>query len=320
LFQRDYNFTLYDAFGDGFCCTYGSGYFKLYLNDVLIHDSGSTFTSGYQQTVTISVNTRAPTIAPTTPDTVNMEVSFELTSSSAPSTQDENALKVLLVTHLKLLDESEMKRYLLEYELETSSTSSLKVLNGNARYVIEEAIRYLTSGDYTWMVSFGLVVSLSDTKFSSSSAYSSFINRALSSSNFTNSVSNQTGAVVDVSSLSVSDDTRGNDDDDVGSSSIAVGAIVGITIGIMAFFAIVGILWMKQMQAKASVRHEEGGSEMITLKDAPTRFKEPTLGTSLDGVAPMVMATNNGNGVILQATQIQLVHVSSNKNNEAQVK
>jgi|GEM_PF-3879429 len=31
-----YDFTIYDSYGDGICCSYGDGYYELYLNDVLV--------------------------------------------------------------------------------------------------------------------------------------------------------------------------------------------------------------------------------------------------------------------------------------------
>lgn len=41
-----YYFTIYDQYGDGICCTYGNGYFKVFYDDVLI-GQGSQFGSEY---------------------------------------------------------------------------------------------------------------------------------------------------------------------------------------------------------------------------------------------------------------------------------
>jgi hypothetical protein len=35
-----YNFTIYDQYGDGMCCTYGNGGYKLYIDDVLQVEGG----------------------------------------------------------------------------------------------------------------------------------------------------------------------------------------------------------------------------------------------------------------------------------------
>ena len=36
-----YAFYVYDAYGDGICCAYGSGYFEVYYDAVLVGDGGS---------------------------------------------------------------------------------------------------------------------------------------------------------------------------------------------------------------------------------------------------------------------------------------
>ena len=55
LSPGSYTFTIYDSYGDGICCSYGIGYFKLYTNNNLIFDSNSqdTFSTSFIYTFTI---------------------------------------------------------------------------------------------------------------------------------------------------------------------------------------------------------------------------------------------------------------------------
>ena len=46
-YAKCYDFTIYDTYGDGICCSYGEGYYELYLNGVLV-GSGGEF--GYDET------------------------------------------------------------------------------------------------------------------------------------------------------------------------------------------------------------------------------------------------------------------------------
>ena len=43
LEDGEYTFSIYDSYGDGICCEYGSGYYRIYLNGDLIH-TNSAFT------------------------------------------------------------------------------------------------------------------------------------------------------------------------------------------------------------------------------------------------------------------------------------
>jgi len=52
LFSGDYVFEITDSYGDGICCTYGNGYYKMYEGSTLLFEGG-TFTSSASETFTV---------------------------------------------------------------------------------------------------------------------------------------------------------------------------------------------------------------------------------------------------------------------------
>jgi len=63
-----FRWSIADSWGDGICCGHGSGTAKLYLDDVLIYETGA-FGSSDSFEFTTPVLTQAPSPAPTTPTT-----------------------------------------------------------------------------------------------------------------------------------------------------------------------------------------------------------------------------------------------------------
>jgi len=61
-----YRWMILDAFGDGICCSYGIGAYRLYLNNVLIR-SGGRFTNNYAEAFTVNMPFPPPTPPPPSP-------------------------------------------------------------------------------------------------------------------------------------------------------------------------------------------------------------------------------------------------------------
>merc|ERR1711982_178669 len=87
----NYEFRIYDSYGDGICCSYGNGYYKLLLDDKVLKEGGS-FTSSEFTPFEIIQNDSSPTKAPTTlppsPNPTNSPISLPPTpnSTNAPTT------------------------------------------------------------------------------------------------------------------------------------------------------------------------------------------------------------------------------------------
>ncbi|MCP4582839.1 MAG: hypothetical protein GY839_14610 [candidate division Zixibacteria bacterium] len=52
-FDGCYDFTVYDAYGDGICCTYGQGYYEVYLNSTLVGSNYAEWADGTHETVEV---------------------------------------------------------------------------------------------------------------------------------------------------------------------------------------------------------------------------------------------------------------------------
>ena len=63
-----FRWSITDSYGDGICCSYGQGAARLYIDDVLIYETGA-FGSSDSFEFSTPVLTQAPTLAPTTPTT-----------------------------------------------------------------------------------------------------------------------------------------------------------------------------------------------------------------------------------------------------------
>jgi len=62
----NYEFKIYDSYSDGICCSYGSGYYKLSLDDEVLKEGGS-FGSSDEYLFEITQNNIPPTLAPISP-------------------------------------------------------------------------------------------------------------------------------------------------------------------------------------------------------------------------------------------------------------
>jgi len=81
--NANYEWSIYDAWGDGICCDFGIGNFKLFLNDVLIFEGGefgdvlkyqfSTSSDILSSNPTLKPSSSAPSMNPTLKPTLNIE-------------------------------------------------------------------------------------------------------------------------------------------------------------------------------------------------------------------------------------------------------
>ena len=149
-------------------------------------------------------------------DTVVVGISFELTSTAAPTDDDADALKTNIADSTGV-DESNI----LDFSLTYTSSGRRRLL-----------------ATYTWLASFNIVVPLSETSSSSEDAFSSAVKTALTSDSFTSAVQSSTGATVDTSSISVTviDDgssSSSSSDDNVAVIGIAFAAAAVVISGLM---------------------------------------------------------------------------------------
>jgi len=149
--------------------------------------------------------TPSPSTTPTTAtDIKDFDVSMEMTSDAAPTTEDEADLKDLVADAM---------------EVETSNIKSFAVT-----WTASGRRRLLATS--TWVVSFTVSVALSTTDYSSEASYASFIEEALTSDSFTSAVSTAVGATVDTSSVSV-------DHDGENDSGLATASVLGIVCAVV---------------------------------------------------------------------------------------
>jgi len=90
----NYEFKIYDSYGDGMCCSYGSGYYKLSLDDELLKEGGS-FGSSDEYLFEITQNNTPPTLAPISPTnaptTLNPTINPTKVPISPPTINPTNA-------------------------------------------------------------------------------------------------------------------------------------------------------------------------------------------------------------------------------------
>jgi len=79
-----YEFTINDSFGDGICCSYGQGSYKIYVDGV-IEVEGGDFGSSETVEVLVGDATSTPTSAPTSCDTDKHRLQVELTTDRYPA-------------------------------------------------------------------------------------------------------------------------------------------------------------------------------------------------------------------------------------------
>jgi len=94
----NYEFRIYDSYGDGICCSYGNGYYKLLLDDKVLKEGGSFGSSEFTpfeiiqndssptKAPTTLPPTSSPTNAPTLPPTPNPTIKVTTSPTKAPTT------------------------------------------------------------------------------------------------------------------------------------------------------------------------------------------------------------------------------------------
>jgi len=81
LSDGDYNFTIYDDFGDGICSEKSCGSYEVFVNDIEIISGGGTEENDYEFKMTTTFNGIPPTSNPTS----NPTISLTSNPSSSPS-------------------------------------------------------------------------------------------------------------------------------------------------------------------------------------------------------------------------------------------
>jgi len=112
-------------------------------------------------------------------DAVVVAVTFELASTAAPTDDDADALKTNIADAVGV-DESSI----IDFVLTSTGAGRRRLL-----------------GSYTWFTSFNVVVSLSETSWSSEDSFAAAVATALVSDSFVSAVASSTGATVDTSSV-----------------------------------------------------------------------------------------------------------------------
>ena len=85
LSNEDYNFTIYDAFGDGICSYTSCGSYKVLVNNIEIISGGGTEENDYEFKMTTTFNGLPPTSNPTISPTSNPTSSPTIKSTSSPT-------------------------------------------------------------------------------------------------------------------------------------------------------------------------------------------------------------------------------------------
>eukprot|EP00615_Pteridomonas_danica_P005739 CAMPEP_0114339626 /NCGR_PEP_ID=MMETSP0101-20121206/7849_1 /TAXON_ID=38822 ORGANISM="Pteridomonas danica, Strain PT" /NCGR_SAMPLE_ID=MMETSP0101 /ASSEMBLY_ACC=CAM_ASM_000211 /LENGTH=1907 /DNA_ID=CAMNT_0001472645 /DNA_START=590 /DNA_END=6313 /DNA_ORIENTATION=- len=137
-----------------------------------------------------SVPTSMPSLSPTTADTVTVGVSFDLTASATPTTTDKTNLLNTIINDLDI------------------SSSNVKIFNVTSSILSARKKRRTLLTTYVWTTSFNIIVSLENTGSTSGVEYTSMIETTLTSSNFTDTIESETGAVVDTNTVTGSLTTR----------------------------------------------------------------------------------------------------------------
>jgi hypothetical protein len=153
-------------------------------------------------------------------DTVVVAVTFELTSTAAPTDDDADALKTNIADAVGV-DESSI----IDFDLTWTSAGRRRLL-----------------GSYTWFASFNVVVSLSETSWSSGDSFAAAVATALASDSFTSAVQSSTGATVDTSSITVTvvvdgESTSSSSSSGVNVVAIALFAIGGVVVILLVLYA-----------------------------------------------------------------------------------
>jgi hypothetical protein len=145
--------------------------------------------------VTVPSAAPLPASLPTAADTVVISVSFELKASAEPTNSDKTSLKTKIASALGV-DEGNLKGFTV-----------VSSLTGRLSNTLLRQRRDLLA-IYTWTASFDLIVSLAATTSSSSSDLVSSVATALTDPSFVSDISDELGAVVDITTVVVVRITR----------------------------------------------------------------------------------------------------------------
>merc|ERR1712176_1477632 len=61
----DHEFKIEDTWGDGICCSYGQGFYKLWVDDKLVHSGNGRYGHGETVPFTVDPIGSGPTVPPT---------------------------------------------------------------------------------------------------------------------------------------------------------------------------------------------------------------------------------------------------------------
>mmetsp|Transcript_14430 Transcript_14430/g.17149 ORF Transcript_14430/g.17149 Transcript_14430/m.17149 type:complete len:598 (+) Transcript_14430:94-1887(+) len=205
-----------------------------------------------------------PTLAPTTTDTVGVEVSFELTGATyaTPTNSDVEGLRTVLESDLVSTIDSSAVLKNLQVSSSSSSSTSSSSSGGNSR-------RKLAT--YTWTTSFSIDVSLSgDGSYTSASDLSTSVESTASSSSLASAITSASiggGVSIDETTISsvaltrnpsqaptqapitiTTTDDPATTSNSSSSSSGMTGASIGFIIG--AIFASISVLYCASLHWK----------------------------------------------------------------------
>jgi hypothetical protein len=147
-----------------------------------IGDNGTLLVdAGYELPNECSIPTPAPTIVPTSGDTVTVSVSVSLNANAEPTAEDESGVKSTIASQIGLSETT-----IRNFEITSTSDSRRQLLA------------------YVWDVAFDVVASLSEVGATSGSSFTSTIQSDLSESSFETSLTSAVDSVTSVDSVSSS--------------------------------------------------------------------------------------------------------------------
>merc|ERR1712232_1522746 len=98
-----YTFSIYDEWGDGICCAYGSGSYSVKVNDEEVASGGSFSGNTEEKQFVVDDISETPTTSPTTTSPIpapssDPTTSPSLTPSSAPSSAPSTSIATMVPT------------------------------------------------------------------------------------------------------------------------------------------------------------------------------------------------------------------------------
>jgi hypothetical protein len=232
--------------------------------------------------------TPSPTLVPTKSDTVLVEVSFELVASVPPTAEDKENLKSTLATHLGL-DVENLQNFKVEY-VEVDEDGNV------VAHRSRQLLRKLLSTSYKWIVTFDVVVSLSDTDADSTEELTSDILDSIADDSLEEAIEENVGIEVEVDDSSIAadvverdtDDTpptkkKASDDDEVmlGLDAASTGIYAGVFVVVMMLIC-GGLCYYRKQQAGAALDPMGGVEDGMVMANPPPANKPPVSGAALN--------------------------------------